>query len=174
MKLRSLDAGSWDEEIRTLHGLYNSCFQEVWGFVDVSLEEFRERAESFRPFYRPEMAILAQKGKEAVGFALILPDINTVLGKMGGRLLPLGWLKAKWGIPRIRRGRFILMGVRPEYAGRALAPALVVLLGHRVVEAGFDSVEVSLVLAENQKMLRVVEALGCRRTKTFRIFGKGL
>jgi hypothetical protein len=174
VEIRPLDPRRWEQDLRRVHGLYNTCFREVWGFVEISWEEFRERAEAFRAFYRPELAVLAEQAGEAVGFALILPDVNTVLARLGGRLLPLGWLRARRQIPLIRTGRFILIGVRPDQEGRALAPALTLALREALLEAGFGTVEISLVQEANRKMLRVVEGWRCRPTKVFRLYGRPL
>lgn len=172
--IRPLDPQRWDQDLHRVHELYNACFHDVWGFVEISWEEFKERADPFRAFYRPELAILAEEGGEAVGFALVLPDVNSVLARLGGRLLPFGWLRARRAVPAIRTGRFILMGVRPDREGRGLAPAMSLFLRSSAMTAGFKSIEISLVQAANLKMLRVVEALGCRPIKAFRVFGKSL
>ncbi len=174
VRIRPFDSREWDADIRRFHHLYNDSFRNVWGFVEASWEEFSQKAKAFRTFYRPELALLAERGGEPLGFALILPDVNTVLTHLGGRLFPFGWLRARREIPAIRTGRFILIGVRPGSEGQALAPAMVLHLRERVMEAGLESVEVSLVQAANEKMLRVVEGLGCRQTKVYRLFGKDL
>ncbi len=56
----------------------------------------------------------------AVGFAIAIPDVNCLLKGLGGSLLPFGWLKMLWGIPRLRRYRMFALGVIPEYQRRAV------------------------------------------------------
>lgn len=177
VRIRSLDPRRFDAEMRLLHRLYNSCFRDLWGFVETSWEEFRERAEAFRPFYRPETILLAEEAGregEAIGFAVVLPDVNEALAGLGGRLLPWGWLRLLRGIRRIRSGRFILMGVLEEQRGRGVAPLLALAMREAVTAAGLERVEVSLVQADNASMVRVVEALGCEPARTFRLYSKEL
>ena len=119
VRIRAMDPARWDEEIATLYALYNESFPGVWGFVPMSFEEFSQRADSFRPFFRHELVILAEVDGAAVGFGLVLPDINEVLAAMRGRLLPLGWLRLIGRVPRIRTGCLILLGVYPAHTGRA-------------------------------------------------------
>ena len=77
--IRPLDLGRWDAEIRTVFELYNASFDDVWGFVPISWEEFRQRAERFRLFVKPELAPIAEVDGAPAGFAVTLPDANEAL-----------------------------------------------------------------------------------------------
>jgi GNAT superfamily N-acetyltransferase len=171
---RTLDLGRFNEEVEQLGALYNATFRDVWGFVELDADEFRERAGSFRPFHNPELiSFVSLRGRD-VGFSVILPDVNQALKGLDGRLVPVGWLRLMRRVPRIRAGRFILMGVLPEALGRGLGPALALHLRARVLAAGLERVEVSLVQSSNDAMIRVIEALGCRRTKRFSLMEREL
>lgn len=172
--IRSADPARWEQETALMHALYNTSFADLWGFVPISAAEFADRAESFRPFYRPEAVVIAEVDGHAVGFGLVLPDLNEVLAKMHGRLLPFGWLRLQRGIPRIRTGRFILMGVSPEQAGRGIAPLIAVQMRRAVLALGLSPLEISLVAGMNRRMQHVVEAFGCIRSKTYRLYRKPL
>lgn len=174
LRTRSADLARWDEEVRALHELYNASFADLWGFVPLSFEEFAERAQSFRPFLRPELLVIAEADGRAVGFGLVLPDINQVLAGLRGRLFPFGWLRLRRSVPRIRSGRFILIGVLPEFASRGLAPVIAAEVQAAGRRLGLDPVEISLVAGANRRMQHVIEAFGCPRTKTYRLFGKAL
>jgi RimJ/RimL family protein N-acetyltransferase len=172
--LRPADPGRWDDEVRTLHRLYNAAFDGVWGFVPISWDEFVQRAEEFKAFYRPELVIIAEVGGEPAGFGLLLPDINEALPGLNGRLLPFGWLRLMRRVRRIGSGRLVLLGVLPRFTGRGLAA----LIADRMIEpagkAGLRRVELSLVLEDNRPMRHVIEAFGCRRVKVFRLYEKSL
>jgi GNAT superfamily N-acetyltransferase len=172
--IRAVDPRAWDDEVDRLHRLYNAAFADVWGFVPLSLEEFAQRAGQFKAFYRPELVLLAEQEGEAVGFAVLLPDVHVALPAARGRLLPLGWWRLLRAVRRIRSGRFVLMGVRPEAAGRGLAAHLALAMGRAVRAAGYRHVDVSLVLDENARMRRVIEAFGCTPSRSYRLFGKEL
>jgi GNAT superfamily N-acetyltransferase len=172
VRFRSLDPARFEHDVRLLHDLYNSAFRDVWGFVEISWPEFLEQAESFRAFFRPDLVVLAEQGNAIVGFSLVLPDINTVLADLDGRLLPLGWLKLMIRRSSVRSGRFVLLGVRPDRVGRAIAPAMVLEIRERVIEAALDRIEVSLVQSENRRMLRIIDGLGCQPTRLYRLYAK--
>lgn len=172
--VRSLDPDHWDREVRSLHALYNASFEHVWGFVPMTWEEFDERAQEFRQFYRPELIAIAEVDGEPIGFAVVLPDVNAALRPLGGRLLPFGWLRLVRSVPRLRTGRFLLLGVHPDHTGRGIAVLLSDWVARRATALGFDNVELSLVQSANRPVVRVIEAFGCPRAKSFRLYRKEL
>jgi GNAT superfamily N-acetyltransferase len=174
IRVRPADDARFDEEADTLRALYNESFAGVWGFVPIERDEFRERAVEFRAFYRPDLVRIAERDGQAVGFALLLPDVYRALAPLRGRLLPFGWLRLALGIRRIREARFVLLGVLPGLAGEGVGVALARAAVDAVTRAGIRRCEISLVQETNSRMVRVIEAFGCRRSKTYRLFGRDL
>lgn len=174
LAVRSFDAKHWEAENEKIWKLYNACFEDLWGFVPLSRQEYTERAENFRKLYQPDMAIIAELDGQPVGFGLALPDINEALSNLDGRLWPFGFIKLMRRIPRIRAARFILLGVLPEFRGRGVAALIAARMGESMMRLKIERVEVSLVQASNQRMQCVIEAFGCRKIKTFRLFEKSL
>ena len=112
--------------------------------------------------------------KEPVGFAIILPDVNQALAKANGRLWPWGWLAISKALPKIRKVRFVLLGVVPEFVGKGISFALVDEALRTAQRLGIESAELSLVHRQNTKVQRVIEAFGANHSKTFRLFQKNL
>jgi GNAT superfamily N-acetyltransferase len=172
--LRTADPRRWADEVRMLHGLYNASFAGVWGYVPITWDEFSERAESFKPFYRPELVVIAEVGGVPAGFGLVLPDVNVALAGLGGRLLPFGWLRLMRRVPRIRSVRFILLGVHPAQTGHGLAARIALRMIEEGRKVGLKEGELSLVLDDNARMRRLIEGFGFPRIKTFRLYEKAL
>jgi GNAT superfamily N-acetyltransferase len=172
--IRPLDAKRWEADNEKLWRLYNACFADLWGFVPLSREEYAERAENFRQFYQPELALIAELSGRPVGFGLALPDLNEALTGLNGRLWPFGFIKLMRQMPRVSTARFILLGVLPEFRGRGLAALIAARMGESMSRLGIERVEVSLVQGMNRRMQDVIEAFGCQRIKTFRLFEKSL
>lgn len=174
IRIRAADPHRWDHEVRVLWSLYNGAFRELWGFVPMTWEEFSARSADFRPFYRPELVLIAEVDDTPAGFGLVLPNINAALQKVRGRLMPLGWLHLIRDVPRLRTARFILAGVLPQYTGLGVAP----LLAHAMDEAGrrlgIRSAELSLVQEQNSRIRHVIEGFGCRPCKTYRLYQRAL
>lgn len=173
--IRPSDPRRWDAESRLMLDLYNDSFAGNWGYVPLTWPEFRQRADEFRPFFRPELALFAEVGGEAVGFALTLPDINEALAEINGRLWPLGWWRLMRRVPRITSARFILLGVRPGVTRRGVAFALAWRTMEAAASAGIQRAELSLVMAPNDPMRRFIEEVyGWPVVKRYRLFVKEL
>lgn len=170
--VRPLAPARWDSEIRTFFGLYNASFEGVWGSVPIRWDEFLERASRFRPFLLPDLALFAEHEGRPIGCALTLPDVNEVLRRVGGRLLPFGWLELARGPARIRSARVMILGVRPSFTGRGAAALLAYETGEALRRLGFERAELSLVQGANERMRRVIEAFDCPKLKTFRLYGR--
>jgi GNAT superfamily N-acetyltransferase len=172
--VRQADPRRWNDEVRTLFKLYNAAFDSLWGFVPMTWEEFSGKATEFRPFYRPELVLIAEVDGEAVGFGLVLPDINAALHGIRGRLLPFGWLHLLRSVPRIDTARFMLTGVLPAHKGKGVAA----LIAHEMMAAGrrggIRACELSLVQQANAPMRHIIETLGCPRVRTFRLYERSL
>jgi len=174
LQVRRSDPRRWQQESRALLELYNSSFADVWGFVPMHPDEFRDRAERFRRFYSPELVVFAEVAGEMVGFALALPNINEVLAPLRGRLFPLGWLRLARTISRIRSARVVLLGVRPGFRGRGIAILLAEELAAAGRECNIQDGELSLVQASNDPIRHSIEALGGKPVKTYRLFVRSL
>jgi GNAT superfamily N-acetyltransferase len=174
LTIRPSQPRRWDEDARLLWRLYNACFDRVWGFVPLTWEEFRERADSFRPFYHPELVLFAEIRGEPAGFALVLPDVNEALAQAGGRLWPLGLLRLALAVRRLRTARFLLLGVLPAHTGAGLAALLAHQAAATARRLGIRRAELSLVHQDNDRVAHVIEAFGAARCKTYRLFEKAI
>ena len=70
------------------------------------------QAKNLKQVLDEDWAYIAEKDGEVVGAALTLPDINQVMAKMDGRLLPLGWAKFLLGKRKIDQCRVFVLGVK--------------------------------------------------------------
>jgi GNAT superfamily N-acetyltransferase len=170
--VRPLRPAQWEHEVRLLHALYNAAFAEVWGFVPISWEDFHARAREFRGWYRPELVLIAEAGKQAVGFALALPELSPLLARVRGWLWPFGapYLALRKG--RLPEARLMLLGVLPEFTARGIAACLAAEMAAAAVRIGLTGGELSLVHESNRAIRHVIEACGGVRTKTFRVYGR--
>jgi hypothetical protein len=150
--------------------IYNSAWSHNWGFVPYSKEDLDAYALDLHLVYSRDWFMVAEVDGEAVGVAITVPDVNQVLKKMNGRLLPLGWwyfLNKGRMIDRIRVG---FLGVMPEYEHTGAAVALYLAQyrsGERTRQKGG---EMGWVLETNHSMNRAMEALGGRVVKRFRLY----
>ena len=83
------------------------------------------QAKNLKQILDEDWAFIAEKDGEVVGAALTLPDINQVMAKLNGRLLPFGWLQlpARQGA-RSTSCASSRSGVKPEYQHTGVAAGL--------------------------------------------------
>lgn len=170
--LRNVVDRDWKNEARLLFELYNLSFKDVWGFTPISWPEFLERSQRFRKFYKPEMILIAEVYGVAAGFGVLLPDINVVLKKLSGRIFPWGWVTLLQDVPRISSGRFLLLGVHPDYTGTGLAALIAMEMAERGRKLNFTNAELSLIDDRNTKIKKVIMAAGCEKYRTFKLYRK--
>jgi len=166
------------DESRRLREIYNQAWEKNWGFVPFTEAEFDHLAHEMKPLIVPQATLLAEIGDKPVGFVIGVPDINVALRRINGRLtrfgFPIGLIKLLFYKRRIRKGRLIALGVVEKYRRAGIAEMLVLrVMEETMVKRGFTS-ELSMTLEDNFMINRFLEAIGARRYKTYRTYGKNL
>jgi len=180
VRLRRLDFRDYANEIRRMVDIFNDAWSENWGFVPLTNAEADEMAKRMRLLLDDRLVWFAEIEGEAVGFIVMLPNVNEAIADLDGRLLPLGWAKLLWRLKmrRVKSARVPLMGVRKRLAGTAVGSALPIALISALEPGadtfGFRKVELSWILEDNRPMRHILERLGARAYKTYRVYGKTL
>jgi hypothetical protein len=154
--------------------VYNSAWSSNWGFVPYSKKDLDAYAFDLQLVYSRDWFMVAEIDGRTVAVAISVPDINQVLKKMNGRLLPLGWwhfLNRHRTVDRLRVG---FLGVKREYQHTGAGPALFV--EHFNVAAGsrLQRGEAGWILETNRAMNRGLEAMNGRVVKRYRIYEQSL
>ncbi len=180
VRLRRLDFSDYKNEIRRMVDIFNDAWSGNWGFVPLTETETDEMAQRMRILLDERLVWFAEADGEAVGFIVVLPNVNEAARDLAGRLLPFGWAKLLWRLKvrGVRSGRVPLMGVRRRLAGTVLGSAIPLQLIGAVLPAnaafGFRWIELSWILEDNLPMRRILERLGARAYKTYRLYGRRL
>ena len=177
---RSMHPRRFDQEIAEVVRLFNDAWAGNWGFVAMSDDDLRYLARNIRRLLRPGDVAFGELDGTAVAMAVCLPNINEAIADFGGRLLPLNWLKLLWRleVAGLKTARLPLMGVARRHQGTALGAALMLGVIDRVREwhraDGTRIAELSWILEENRPMRRMIELVGGRPYKNYRIYQKDL
>jgi GNAT superfamily N-acetyltransferase len=156
--------------------VYNSAWSENWGFVPYSKKDLDAYAQELHLVFDRHWFMIAERldTGEVVGMALTIPDINQVLARMKGRLLPLGW----WHF--VRKGRTIdrvrvgFLGVKPQYQHTGVAARLYVEHFNAAAVRPQSGGEMGWILETNTAMNRAMEAMGGRIVKRYRMYERPL
>jgi GNAT superfamily N-acetyltransferase len=156
--------------------VYNAAWSKNWGFVPITDEEVAFHARNLRPILDENWAFMAERDGEILGASLSLPDINQVLPELGGRLLPVGWLRFLLAKRRIDRVRVFALGVKPEYQHLGVGAALYVK--HlEAAESDADPIwhaETGWILEGNKPMNRAMEGMGGEIVRRYRLYERPL
>jgi len=97
-----------------------------------------------------------------------------VLRRLGGSLLPFGWLKALWYGRRIDSARTLTLGVVPEMRGQGIEAGLWLETIRRAARHGIRQGECSWTLERNTAIHRVMESMGARPYRRYRLYRGGV
>jgi GNAT superfamily N-acetyltransferase len=157
--------------------VYNAAWQANWGFVPMTDAELEFMASRLKPLLLEGLIWVAETPSEPVGFMLALPDYNSALKPLRGRLFTtklFGFLPYMFGWKCPPRCRVITLGVKENYRNRGLE-AVMLTEGFRTgFKVGFKDAEASWILEDNVMMCRLLGVFGGRVYKTYRIYEKKL
>ncbi len=177
---RPVDMSRLEDELDIMFSIFNDAWSENWGFIPFTRAEYIDMGKSLRFIARKELIRIAEIGGNPAGFIVVLPNLNEIIRDLDGRLLPFGWIRLiyRLRIKGTETGRILLMGVRRQYrdtlAGAAVAYALFSDINRAVRKLGMKRLELSWILENNKIMRSIIEALGARHYKTYRIFSRDI
>ncbi len=171
--LRPVLRKTLEADLAKLKEVYNAAWQDNWGFVPMTDAEMHFMAERLKPLLMEGLIWLAEAGAEPVGFLLALPDYNIALKPLQGRLLTpkvFGFIPYLLGWKCPPRTRVVTLGVKEKFRAKGLESAMLIE-GLKVgFDAGVRESEASWILEDNIAMCRMLEAIGGRVYKTYRIY----
>jgi len=156
--------------------IYNSAWKDNWDFVPYSKKDLDAYTMDMHLAFDPHWFMIAEREDtgEVVGMAITVPDLNQVLAKMKGRLLPLGWwhfLRRRHIMTRVRVG---FLGVKPEYQHTGVAAKMYEMHYDAAEATPQKGGEMGWILETNTPMNRGMEAMGGTVVKKYRMYERVL
>ena len=180
LEVRPLSKKNLDRDLAILIDIFNDAWSENWGFTPFSEAEIKKLGQDLKMLVEEQFIAFAIYKGEPCAMAVTLPDINRAARDLNGRLLPFGWAKLlsrlKFSPPEAVR--LPLMGVRRKFhgtpVGSALAMSVIDAIRTYHVNRGTRHAELSWILEDNLPMRRMIEAIGGKPYKTYRIFERNI
>ena len=154
--------------------VYNSAWENNWGFIPLTDAELYYLGERLKQIVVPELTLIAEDQGKPVGFLGLVPDFNSVLRHMHGRLTPLSMIKALYYSRKITGLRLLLLGIKREYRNKGVDALLIREAFKGIKKGGYERLEFSWVLEENIPIQRIIEMADGRLYKKYRIYEKSL
>jgi GNAT superfamily N-acetyltransferase len=174
MTVRHMTRRSLRRDLDLFAEVYNAAWAGNWGFVPYSKEDLDAYAIDLQLVFDPKWFMVVETPDgEAAGVAMSPLDVNQVLQRMRGSLLPTGWidyLRRQTIIDRIRVG---FLGVKPEYERHGVAALLYVEHYDQAIGAKQSWAECGWIL-EGNPINKAMRALGGRVTKRYRVYERPL
>ena len=177
--IRNVNFKNLKEEIKKLFEIYNEAWENNWGFVPFTYEEFKHVGDSFKDFAIRELAKIVEYNGEPVAFGLVIPDMNIILKKMGGKILSPGLFSLLYhklhNFRKIEGSRLITLGIKAKYRKKGVDSLLYYHMMKDVIEkTNLKYCEVSWLLEDNYLIIRATKFMGGKHYKTYRMYSYGL
>jgi len=172
VRIRKMSRRHLRKEMDRFAEIYNAAWAQNWGFVPYSKADLDTYTIDMHLIFSREWFMVAEKDGETIAVAITLPDINQVLKRMKGRLLPFGWwhyLNRNRIADRVRVG---FLGVKPEHQHTGVAASLYVEHFDTAARMPQKGGEAGWILETNEAMNRGLEAMSAEIVKKYRVYEK--
>ena len=152
------------EQLRTI---YNKAWALFTGVKPMTEEEAQKLMRTLKPIIDPHLIYFAYHQGEPVGFFVMVPDLNCVIGKFNGRFGVVEKLRLVWDL-KVRkvceRAFGIIFGITPEFQGKGIESAIMTYILDTYVKTGrsrYRSFEFAWIGDFNPVMNRMIERYVC-------------
>jgi GNAT superfamily N-acetyltransferase len=176
--IRPLNMKKLFEDAKILQDLYNLIWEKNWGFVPMTDDEFKYQVTKLKDIVWPDFVVFAEVDGKAIGFNLVVPDINQVLIKMDGELFswktPFALFTFLFNVGKINDTREMAMGIHPDYRKKGLEALLYLEALKTGKKRKVKGGELSWTLEDNEGINSGIAAMGGKVIKKYRIYTKKL
>ncbi|CAM2061529.1 putative Protein YghO [Desulfovibrionales bacterium] len=164
------------EEMRLL---FNETWENNWGHVPFTKRHFHQIIYALKPLLKMELnRFILDKNDHIVAFIINIPDFNSTIKRLNGRLNLIGFIRlfCESAFNRFTKTRTLIMGVKREYQGKNLHHAMIsdyiaFMLRH-FPRVTFD--DCSLIAESNKSLLRSLRPYKPEYYKTWRIYERSI
>ncbi len=162
--------------IRPILNLMNECYTagNIYGFAPLDEKEMDNLAKRYLPILDPRFVKAVAKNGEVLGFIVGIPDLTAGIQKARGRLFPFGFIPILRAAKKTRQLDLLLGAVKEKHRGQGID----VLFGARMLmsaqEAGMEFLDSHHEMESNVQVRAIMERMGGKVYKRFRVYQKSL
>ena len=169
--VRHADFSRWEEEVDRVYHLINICLAHLPGHTPWQPEALKELMLPFVKIAGPELILFAEHKGKTIGFFPALPNFNEILIHANGLRFPWDYLKAWWySKKQIRSAAIKSVLMLPEYWGTGAAILMFAEMVERLIERGYEWVDLSLTSADNPNTPQLANRIGAEIYKKYQIY----
>jgi len=173
IETRRIDLSHAREEVNRIVTIYNEAWASNWGFLPLTEAEAEAMAASLKMVADPGLMRFAYVNGELAAVLGALPDPNIPFRPRWNRLLDTDLARVARLFRtrrRIPHTRLMFFGIRPQFRKLGINAVLYHEVHSYALEHGYRTGEASMLLEDNDLILRASEAMGGHRYKTWRIY----
>ena len=118
--IRNTDLNVAAENLRII---YNKAWALFTGVNPMSKEEAQQIVNTLKPIIDPNIIFFAYFNDEPIGFFVMVPDLNCIIGKFKGKFGIINKLRLMWNLKVTKsadRIFGIIFGITPQYQGKGV------------------------------------------------------
>ncbi|MDR2894772.1 MAG: hypothetical protein LBU97_04860 [Alistipes sp.] len=146
--------------------IYNKAWAGHSGVKPMERADAQKMMRSLRPIIDERLIYFAHFNDEPIGFFVMVPDLNRVIGRFGGRLNLVNKIRL-WTMLKLTRKAdrifAIIFGVSPEFHGKGIESGIIHRFEQEVDKGAmpYRSLELAWIGDFNPIMMRMVESYVC-------------
>lgn len=173
LTVRSINLKNIQAEAEHIWKIMNTAVSGNWGYVPIEMEEVKDLVKKLKAIVDPDAVLFVEDNGVPVGCALGFPDINRIIKKNHGRMLPFGFIRFFSDLKKIKDYRLWALAVFEEYQGMGLDVLLYAKLYDALLPKGIR-MEANYILEDNVYIKNALEKLGMVKIKAYRVYEKSI
>ncbi len=173
LTVRRIDIKNIDLEAEYIWKILNTAVSGNWGFVPIEIDEVKDLVRKLKAIVDPDAIWFVEDEGVPVACALGFPDINRIIKKNRGHMLPFGFIRFITDLKKIKDYRLWGLAVLEEYQGMGLDVLLYVKLYEALLPKGIR-MEANYILEDNVHIKNALVKLGMVKIKKYRVYEKNL
>jgi hypothetical protein len=173
LTIRQLNMRNLKRDAKAILDISNTALGDNWGFVPLELSVMEDMLKKLKMIVDVDAVWFVEDKGKPVGYCLGFPDINILLKKINGHLLPFGFITLLLGLKKLRDYRLYGLAVLPEYKGKALDALMYIKMWQHLAPKKIR-LEANYILEDNLNIKNALTRLGMKYRKSYRIYDKPL
>lgn len=145
--------------------IYNKAWAMFPGVKSIDREHAQKLMKSLKPIIDEKLVYFAYFNDEPVGFFIMVPDLNRIIGRFKGKLNVINSLRLLWLLKTRKADRVfgIIFGVSPEFHGKGVESGIIYAFEQALSrgEVKYKTLELAWIGDFNPVMMRMVENYVC-------------
>ena len=150
------------EDFRTV---YNKGWATYTGVKPIDSRHALQLMKTLKPIVDVKLLYFAYFEDRPIGFFIMLPDLNRIVGRFGGKFGLLQKMRLLWDLKvrrKVDRAFGVIFGVIPEFQGKGVEAGMIRRFEEEVAKGlPYKTLEMSWIGDFNPVMMRVAESYVC-------------